>query len=274
MKKIGQLERPDYEKLEGLSQSDLKLILKSPLHYTKREEMRKVSESMELGKALHEAVLRPAYFKDNYLTLPNVMPDGEAINKRKKAHREYLESYKLENADKICLSEQDMDDLTGMLNSLMGHEIASMLLTGGEPEVCAQWEYADLKCKGTFDKIHEKHPIFGRCLVELKTSRDGSPDEFAKEVFNRGYDFQMAYYEQGFKADRHFCVVVENKFPYPVAIYDMSGWLDVGLHRVNKAIDRYKWAMDNNAWTNGYTESVEILQPKSWVTALLKEETY
>jgi len=265
------LSRKEYDAIEALSQSDLKTILKSPLHFTKRKEMRKETDAMAFGTAFHLAVLEPQEFKRRYIVLPSEI-DGKPVNKRLKAHKEWIENYKIENSDKICLDDDDMEKITGMLNSLASHETAMMLLTGGESEVSTTWDYRGHKCKGTIDKWHDKHELFGPTLVELKTARDASSEEFGRETYNRLYDFQLAYYSEAVKPNRVFSVVVETSFPYPIAVYDMEQWLPIGKSRVDKAFDRYEYCQSSGSWNEGYTGSLDLLQPKSWIIAGLKEE--
>lgn len=268
------LNRKEYDAIEALSQSDLKTILKSALHFTKRKEMREETKAMAFGTAFHLAVLEPEEFRKRYIVLPDVV-EGKPVTsnfKRTNVYKAWLENYKIENAGKICLDDDDMDKITGMLNSLASHDLAPSLLLGGESEVSTTWDYRGHKCKGTFDKWHKKHELFGPTLVELKTARDASPEEFGRETYNRLYDFQLAYYSEPLQPNRVFSVVVETTFPYPVAVYDMEPWLEIGKSRVDKAFDRYELCQKTGKWNEGYTSGLDLLQPKSWIIAGLKEE--
>jgi exodeoxyribonuclease VIII len=230
--------------------------------------MQRESAAMKLGSAFHSAVLEPMKFKEDYLQLPSTMPDGEPINRRKKAHKEYLEQIALENPNKVALSEDEMDTLTGMLNSLVANPIANSLFKGGLAEQIKFDTWDAVNVKGKCDYFQEKHPLLGdRILVELKSSTDASPEGFARDVLKMHYDFQLYFYEQLFKADRCFIVAVENKFPYATGVYDMSEFLPNGKRKVELAFSKLKELEDHNGVSYGYTKSLEVLKVPSWIAA-------
>lgn len=265
------MNNQEYRQANALSQSDLKTILKSKKHYVNRDKLRHETASMKLGTAFHAAILEPMKFKENYLQLPNCMPNGEAINRRKKAHKEYLEQIALENPTKITLTDDEMDSLTGMLNSILEHDLANSLFKDGLAETVSFWQNEGQNCKGKADYFHAKHPLLGdRVLVELKTAQDGSHVAFSREVVKRNLDFQAAWYQQGFNADRVITVVVETKFPYPIAVYSMDLWLDSGRNKIKKAFRLLK-EFENDGIADGYTRSIEDLPVPDYVASMSDE---
>lgn len=262
----------EYRAHPALSQSDLRHILKSPLHYANREKLQRNSEAMQFGTAAHMALLEPMKFKELYLTEPTAMPNGEAINRRKKADKEFLEDFRLKNLDKVVIEEDDLDCITGILNSLLTNETAAMLLTGGEPEIAACWEYRGHQCKGKLDKWHINHPLFGKTVVEFKTTQDASEAQFSREIINRGMDFQAAFYNIAFNADRYFIIACDKSAPYAHGIYDMELYLPLGKSKVDRAFDRLEECIKTNKWS-GYTTNVNILRPPTWAVGLENEES-
>jgi hypothetical protein len=258
-----------YRQNPAISQSDLKLILKSPLHYIHRDKLHgEETAAMKLGSAFHAAVLEPQKFKEDYLQLPSTMPNGEPINRRRKADKEYLAQIALENPSKIALTEDEMDALTGMLNAIVEHPVANSLFQGGVAEQVKFWTDEDYSCKGKCDYFHPKHPMFGKAvLVELKTALDASPEGFSREVLKRGYDFQAAWYKRGFGADRFISVVVEKAFPYAIGVYDMEEYIPHGERKIALAFDKLRELDNNDGVSHGYTHTIETLQVPSWVAA-------
>lgn len=257
-----------YRQAPAISQSDLKLILKSPLHYINRDKLHGYeTPAMRLGTAFHSAVLEPMKFKDTYLQLPSTMPNGEPINRRKKADKEYLAQIALDNPTKIALSEEEMDQLTGMLNALVANPVANSLFQGGMSEVAKFWQHDEWECKGKADYFQESHMLGKNILVELKTAMDGSPNGFGREVLNRGYDFQAAWYQYGFKAERVITVVVEKTFPFAVAVYDMEEWLPHGQKKIDLAFEKLKDLDNDDGISYGYTKGIETLQVPTWISS-------
>lgn len=262
------MNQEEYRQAPAIAQSDLKLILKSPLHYIHRDKLHgQETPAMRLGSAFHSAVLEPMKFKQDYLQLPSTMPNGEPINRRKKADKAYLEEIALANPDKIALTEDEMDTLTGMLNSLLDNPIANSLFKGGISEISKFWKNGNWECKGRCDYFQESHDLGKNILVELKTALDASPHGFAREVLNRGYDFQASWYREGFQAERVIFVVVEKTFPYAIGVYDMAEWLPHGDKQIALAFDKLEKLEENNGISYGYTETLEMLQVPSWIAA-------
>ena len=261
----------EYRGMEALSQSDLAYILKSPLHFLRRNELRRETEAMRFGTAFHMAVLEPQKFKDLYVLEPSTMPNGEPINKRKKADKEYLEQFKMDNMDKVVIDGEDMECLTGMLNAISSHPVASKLFSGGESEVSNVWEYRGRQCKGRADYLFDSHPELGRAVIELKTAQDASPMEFTRVIYNKCYDFQAYWYKNGFQANHHVVVAVEKTFPFAIGVYNMVNWMEHGQKRVDRAMDKLDYAEANNEWS-GYTEGIEPILPANWVISKEGEE--
>ena len=226
---------------------------------------------MRFGTAFHMAVLEPQKFKEIYLLEPTLMPNGEPINKRKKADKEFLEQFRMDNMDKVIIDGDDMDCLTGMLNSLASHPVASKLFQGGESEVSHVWDYRGRKCKGRADYFFDSHPELRRCVVELKTAQDASPVEFNRTIYNKKYSFQSSWYQRGFEANNHIIVAVEKVFPYAIGVYSMVNWKEHGDRLVELALDKLDYCEANNQW-NGFTDGIEPIIPPDWVVGRLGEE--
>ena len=264
----------DYRAHEALSQSDLKWILKSPQHFKERAKLMQASSpEMDFGTAFHMAVLEPAKFKATYKIIPTfwgATKDGKQSTQSAEAKAKKA-AFMAANQGCTFLDEEDMGTLTGMLNSLAAHPLFSSLFTGGSAEVAALWEHRGHQCKGRADYFHTKHPLFGRCVIDLKTTKEGAPDAFSRRVLNLGYDFQAAFYEQGFKADRTIFVAVEKTFPYAIGVYDMSSWIDTGKAKIDKAWYIYEYCNEKNEWSSYTGNSLDLLPVPGWLASIDQE---
>jgi hypothetical protein len=256
----------NYRQRPELSYSDLVWLNKSPIHFLNRDKLRKETEAMRKGTLLHMGVLEPEKFKNSYAIEPHCMPDGTEINRRVKAHREYLEGWKQTMEGRIFLRQEDMDSLICMLNALATHKYARRYFTGGEAEKEAFGEYEGVKIKGKCDYI-TKIPGLGLVISDLKKTQDASPKGFERSIYNYSYQLQAYMYHRLFKADSFFFVAIEDTgidgFA-PIGIYRASDvLLEKGEQMFKKLIEKYKQCEEMKVWP-GYTEDFAEISLPAW----------
>ena len=80
-----------------------------------------------------------------------------------------------------------------MSEALRAHGVARDLLRGGLAEETIEWTDADtgLACKGRLDYLRPD------LVIDLKSSRDPSPERFARDAVKYGYAAQVAFYHDG-----------------------------------------------------------------------------
>ena len=162
----------EYRAYPALSYSDLVWLDKSPRHFLLREKLQKETEAMRLGTLLHLGVLEPTRFKNAYCVEPENMPDGTEINKRSSKHREFLAEWRLNNADKIQVSPDQLDSLITMLTEIGKPENdVAQFFTGGMAEVMAKGVYDGVPLKGRCDYFIPNHPRFGRVVAARRKVR-------------------------------------------------------------------------------------------------------
>jgi exodeoxyribonuclease VIII len=254
-----------YREHPALSYSDLVWLDKSPLHFKNRDKLRKETEAMRLGTLLHLGVLEPERFKNAYCIEPEEI-DGQPINRRVKAHRDYLEQWRNQNKGKIFIRPEDMDTLTTMFNALATHKYAKQYLTGGVSEVMAFGEYKGVPIKGRCDYLVEI-PGLGKTIVDLKKTQDASPKGFERSIYNYKYYLQAAVYTKLFKADSFVFVAIEDNELAPIGIYRASDvLLEKGEQKLSYLIDLYKRLDKTNNW-HGYTEDFQEISLPTWAVS-------
>lgn len=266
----GAISRENYDALEGLSQSDLSHMIKSPLHFKKRAELWSETDAMRLGTCIHAAILEPNSFKDRLAIEPEDF-NGVPINRRLAAHRDYLHAWRddVKTNKKYVLKPKEYDILIGILTQIPQTPGLKELLNGGAAEVAATWEFGGVKSKGRADYM-VKHPKLGKCIVDIKTTQDASPSAFSRSIFNYAYDLQAAWYAGGFGADEYIFVVCEKKPPYPIAIYRADpSLLERGLHLAERLITKLKECEASGEY-HGYTNGIDTILLPSWVAAQSK----
>lgn len=261
-----------YRLIDALAQSDLAWMRHSPRHFKMRKELQKETDAMRFGSIFHLALLEPAEFKAKYLCEPETITlDGKTVelNKRVSKHRDWLAAWKIDNAEKVIVSEKELEALTRMLNSVMDDPDLCELISTGEAETVATWNYKGRKCKGKADLFNTK-TSHGKVVIDFKKTQDASPSGFSRSIFNFAYDLQSAYYSQGFEADKFFFVAVEEKTG-AIGKYDAYHYIERGRKLMDKLMDRLAECERTNEWP-WYTKNFDLILPPTWVAALDDEK--
>lgn len=183
------LSNDEYHKAEGISASGLKQANKDPKLYQNRDKLKRLpSPALEIGKALHEALLEPELF----------------------------------NIDKYDLTKTNHEKLEIMLNNaqIMFSYITEKTLNEHSVFV----KDSGFVRKIRMDAYDEKQGI----IYDIKTTRYNSPNLFIKDVFDLNYHLQASFYIDtlrlaGYKADYFAFLVIPSDSPcepYAVQITD------------------------------------------------------
>ena len=250
----------DYHEGEGISRSDLSLLLRSPAHYKSREE-HKETPALILGSAIHVVVFQPDEFGKRYC----VKPEGMSFaTKEGKAWRDG-------HGDKTILSFEDNKTCEGIKAAVRAHPIAADLLSDGEAEVTGYWNdpiSPEILCKLRLDWINKTKGV----IVDLKSCLDAREHVFKRDAYNLRYHMQSSWYCYGVSQitriehrDFRF-IAVEKDPPYGVMVYKASEeQMLEGLKDCAKALGIYKKCVADNRWPCYPEEVVELGLP-GWVT--------
>ena len=268
----------NYQKIPAINASGLKLMLRSPLHYWHEylnpdKPERKPSRELDVGSALHSLVLEEEQ-------IHVVEPE---INKRTKAGKEeYAEWLDSLPDDIVILRPEDAERVDAMYDAVINHDKAIELvrpqavktdcLIVPQYEKTVLWDDQEtgLHCKARLDCTYMTEDHGEIFVVDLKTSRDASAEQFARSIAVYQYELQAAFYrraawhhfatdeqkEQGqeqmdldLEAYRFFFIAVESKPPYAVGVYELDPLaLDQGDRDINKAMNLYKYCSEDNYW--------------------------
>lgn len=210
-----------------------KISLTTLLHALKQEVEQ--SPAMALGSALHAAVLEPEKFSSEFAVAPKV-------DRRTKEGKAAFEAFENDSKEKTILTADQMEAVEGMKASILSHEIASAMLTGGEAEYSYYTTEAEtgigLKCRPDY---YNKN-----ALIDVKTCRDASVAGFTSACFNLGYFLQAAFYLDVFNAvngtsiEEFYFVAVESAAPYAVNTFKMGeAEIAFGRELYKKALKQY-----------------------------------
>lgn len=258
---VTDLPADDYFRIEALSSSACKLLLRSPAHYWwEKNNPSEPSKAQSLGTAVHLGILEPHRFDAQVVLMPD-------FNRRTNAGKADAEAWERENAGKVWLNAQDMARARSMIGAVQRHPGAQRLLDGGQPEVTLMWRDAQygVPCKARVD-FHRDD----RGMVDLKTTLDASPEGFGRQVANLLYHVQAAHYWSGAE---HLLdesppfwawIAVENEAPYCVGTYVVqSDALRIGMRKQERAVIRYAEATKRGFWW-GYPDTIEPINLPGW----------
>ena len=266
------MPREDYDRLDRVNWSRLKHLLRSPAHYRQALlAQRPDSDAMKRGRAVHLAVLEPERFAVECV----VWRGGRRAGKE-------WERFAQENSEREILTENEHDLCLAIAAAVQGRKDAARYLTRGRSEVTVKWaqKSADLgavpgwefDCKGRLDFVSG-----AGVLVDLKTTRDASPDGFAKEVWKHRYHTQVAWYADGYEAATgralpFVLVAVETEAPHVVQVYRVPDEiLELGREEYRALLERLAQCRRENSWS-GYAEEEMALTLPRWAVPRLDDD--
>ncbi len=249
------LSNEAYHALKAVSPSQIKVLARSPLHYfdqflAEDREKKEPTPAMQVGTALHTAVLEPELW-DATVAVPK-----HAFDRRTKVGKELAAEFERESAGKIVLSPDDADRVRRMADAVHKHPAARFLLElPGRREPSYTWKdpATGLECKTRPDWHSEDR----RLVVDVKTTRDASREEFAKSIANFDYHVQAAWNQAALEAEQFLSLAIESERPYAVAVYPASGALiAAGQRRIEAAMTLLAECHASGVWP-GYGDLVQ-----------------
>jgi exodeoxyribonuclease VIII len=258
-----------YHAHPAISKSGLDLIARSPLHYWARylDPNRMPTEptaAMRLGTAVHTHVLELDQWQQRYITAP----DG--IDRRYKVGKEAWAAFEAQSEGRTVISREDADLVMRMGRSVFGHPAAAMLLgLPGKAETTHMWIDAatGLQCKCRPDWLTDD----GRWIVDLKTTENASPREFARSIAEWRYHVQAAWYldglEQatGIRPEQFIFICVEKKAPFACAVYAADAeMIAAGAQIAARDLEVLATCKAADAWP-GYSDQIEPISLPAWM---------
>jgi len=201
----------EYRDILALNWSSLKHMASSAKLYRWRiDHPRPDTPALDLGTAVHCAVLEPDTFDDRYIVRP------KGIDLRKKAGKEWKASI---DPDKPLLSYDQGWAVEHIRRAVAEHPIAAEILEGTRREETVTWTIDGVACKGRVDAIAPDR------LVDLKTTSKGLA-RFERDTASMLYHCQLAWYADGcddanlLPVDAPvYIIAAETVEPYDVGVY-------------------------------------------------------
>lgn len=261
--KAADLSNADYHRDPAVSKSHLDQVAKSPAHYWTRyiDPKRVIPEptaAMVLGTALHTAVLEPHLWREQFAVAP------EGIDRRTKAGKEAWAAFEADAQGKTVLTSDDGQRIRLMAAAVHQHAASSFLLElPGIREASYFWtdEETGLRCKCRPDW----HSADQRLIVDVKTTKDASPREFARSVAAFRYHVQANWYQRPFpEAEQFLFIAVESQPPHLVAVYAATPEMVAAGGRAADRDLRLLAACRKAGTWPGYSDEILPLELPTW----------
>jgi len=250
------------------------LQAKSPAHFKAKyidpqAEQKEPTSAMILGTLVHCLLLTPAEYQKEFLILPEL---NLRTNEGKEKKAELLAA----NPNKVLITDEQLSIAGAMCESARSNPQVKPLLESGHKEASFFWTcpFSGLNFKAKCDSASSKQ------LIELKTTSDAGPENFARHAYNMNYDLSLIHYRQGIRTIMDvkppaYFIVIESEAPYVTQVYKASdAMLETGHAKWLEAVTKLANGMQKQEWP-GYFSQAEIpeLSPPAWaMNKLMKEE--
>lgn len=249
---------------EHISKSGLDLIARSPAHF-RYAAPRAATRAMEIGTAIHAAVLEPERFASEYMLLRDVK------DRRASAYKEAAKEYGSERV----LTGGEADKVAGMQEALRSHQHIGQALADedGRPELTV---FTTDPSTGVGVKCRFDWMANGAAL-DLKKTQDARPAAFCKSVANYGYHVQAAFYEDvwlwetGERLRSFEFAAIEETMPHGVMAYQLdTEAMQEGRRIYREALQAYAKCLESDHWP-AYGDAVEFISLPAWAVAPIEE---
>jgi len=182
-----------------------------------------------------------------------------------KVYKDAADKFHAENANKYIISssgKESYSTIEHMLESCYKDAVIQKLISNTEYQISLFWtdEESGLRMKTRPDICKRKKNV----IVNLKTTTDGSPKAFSRDLANYDYPLQACIEITGClktglmeQVDSYFWLVVEKEEPYNATVYEFSkediSWCMDNLRYV---INKTKRAIDENLFP-GYSDQAD-----------------
>lgn len=258
-----------HQQWNSISSSGLKAIVDSPYAFYKNLQnaqsgIRKpTSDSMKFGTLIHTALLEFDVFKKKVVLSPK-------FDKRTKQGKIDSEEFEASlDEDAIILTQDKYDEAMGIVNAVREHKEARFLLSEGIAEVSGFYNDPEtgIQCRIRPDFMTARSEF--SMFIDLKTAQSSNYQQFQRQIVNYGYSLQLSMYREGIKEITgkypEICafIVIENKFPFEIAIFTASDeLLDHGKKLYRYSLDRLKKCIDENNFPMRQQSAQEMVIPQ------------
>ena len=211
------LDERQYRNDPAIAVSDLKEMNLSPAHFYSKKfggYRTEQTHAQYIGTLTHLSALEPdEYARRVILSPPDAprKPTAAQVNAKKPSDEtiaaiKWWEEWGKENGHKTILSQDEMDQISGITDGIMLNPDAAELLSGSRKELVLFKTISvagqQIRTKGKLDIICDSKGLNSSVIADIKTVDRGyaNPSDFAFSIQKWGYAQQAAWYIDLFNA--------------------------------------------------------------------------
>lgn len=254
-----------YHASDGISKSGLDLVARSPAHY-RYGPPRAASRAMEIGSAMHSALLEPEMFARDYV-------NSGATDRRSTEYKQALKS--LGDADRV-LTQGEHDQIAGAVAALWAQDGPRLLLNSAtfrEMSVFATDPETGMMVRARPDIVC----LFSAVMADLKSTQDARVPAFERAIMNYRYHVQAAYYMDvwewatGERIEEFDILAVESAPPHAAKIYRMDDTaIAEGRRSYREALNIYARCFERDDWPGYENDAPELIGLPDWLVAQIE----
>ena len=256
----------DYHRAHGVSKSGLDLIDRSPGHF-RYSAPRKSTRAMEIGTAIHTAILEPERFAREYMLLK------EVTDRRSSEYKQAVKVY----GSEYVLTASEADKVAGMQESVYANPHARKLLESdgwSEMSGFAEDPETGILCRHRADRL-----TADGVMLDVKKTQDARSWPFSKSIDNYRYHVQAAFYADqyewiiGDRLDAFMFLAIEEEMPHGVKLYRLDEeTLRQGRLEYRENLNTYAQCKERGEWPTYELDGPELIGLPSWRMAQIESE--
>ena len=257
-----QLSNEQYHQSAGVSKSGLDLIDRSPAHF--KAKAFESTRAMEIGAAIHCAVLEPAVYATQYAVI-------DCEDRRSAIYKAACK----ERDASLVLTQAEGDRISGMHDAVYAHGPARAIMDApgrNELSVYAKDPETGVLVKCRFDRL-----LDCGIAADLKKTQDARPDAFTKAIDNYRYYVQAAFYMDVYKwatgetLQAFKFIAIEESAPHGCRVYQIDDLsIEFGRMAYRSALNTYADCLAKDSWP-AYAEDEQEIGISNWLVSKIEE---
>ena len=230
-----------YHQSKAISSSALKTIYKKSVYHYLNQAPR-YGGALQLGSAIHTALLEPEKFYDEYYISPK-------IDKRTKDGKIAAAS-QVKLAEGKSVIETDQYEMILKIKDNFKANDQAVYYSKGDIELSHYTTFEGVEVRVRPDCINKMIGF----MSDPKSCQDNSPRAFKSDVYKWGYHLQAAFYSDmvGIDPKNFVFIAIETNYPFTVECYTLSEkMIDEGRNAYKNAIADWKFYLETGIAT-GY----------------------
>lgn len=269
------LTMAQYLDLNAVSRSQLCLLgTRSPAHLKAQmeSEKKKETKALRIGSLLDYAIFEPDRLMDSCHVRPKVCKTAKGCVVAWDLKTNDAQDWVAKHSDKPITTEAELENVKLIRESVMRHPGAARALRAGRAQqtlIVRARSLVDVRDDCEVMVRIRPDWLSGDAICDLKSTVDGSRDEFAKSIYNYGYDVQAALYldvanllEPG---KEHFVFLcAEKEEPFAISTYRLdAASIEKGRMKYRYWLAQYCECARTGIWP-GYSTDIEEIGLSDW----------